>query len=81
MSFAIHFDYQKPEIKIKKKKKKRKLYFFRAGTSQQGGILKAPGQWEPCKPCGRFQEQKSEDEVEYREPTDSSEKRVGKIKR
>lgn len=31
MSFAIHFDYQKPEIKIKKKKKKGNYIFSRQG--------------------------------------------------
>lgn len=79
MSFTIHFDYQKSEIKIKKKKKE--IIFFPGRDIPSAWYLKGRGQWEPCKPCGRFQEQKSEDEVEYREPTDSSEKRVGKIKR
>lgn len=46
MSFAIHFDYQKSEIKIKKKK--RKLYFFQAGTSHQRGILKVLGNGKPA---------------------------------
>lgn len=42
MSFAIHFDYQKPEIKIKKKKKKE-IIFFPGRDIPSGWYLK--GSW------------------------------------